>query len=146
MADQSQSADKHPPDDIELRVRPRPVARINRRVLMGGTALLSVVLLGAVLLALDPPDWRGGQVQQELYNTDRKATAEGLANLPSTYEAIPKLGPPLPGDFGDALHKVETGKGAELPLPDRPFQPDPEADIARADRIRLARLAQQGRE
>ena len=99
-----------------------------------------------MLVALDPPDWRGGQVQQELYNTDRKAMAEGLANLPSTYDAIPKLGPPLPGDFGDALHKVETGKGAELPLPDRPFQPDPEADIARADRIRLARLAQQGRE
>ncbi len=146
MAEQSQPGGKHPPDDIELRVRPRPVARINRRVLMGGTALLSVVLLGAVLLALDPPDWRGGQVQQELYNTDRKATAEGLANLPSTYDAIPKLGPPLPGDFGDALHKVDTGKGAELPLPDRPFQPDPEADIARADRIRLARLAQQGRE
>ena len=146
MADQTQSAGKRPPDDIELRVRPRPVRRINRRVLIGGTALLSVVLLGAVLLALDPPDWRGGQVQQELYNTDRKATAEGLANLPSTYDAIPKLGPPLPGDFGDALHKVETGKGAELPLPDRPFQPDPEADIARADRIRLARLAQQGRE
>ncbi len=146
MAEQSQPSGKHPLDDIELRVRPRPVARINRRVLMGGTALLSVVLLGAVLLALDPPDWRGGQVQQELYNTDRKATAEGLANLPSTYDAIPKLGPPLPGDFGDALHKVETGKGAELPLPDRPFQPDPEADIARADRIRLARLAQQGRE
>jgi type IV secretion system protein TrbI len=31
-------------------------------------------------------------------------------------------------------------------LGDRPFQPDPEADIERADRIRLARLAQQGRE
>ena len=146
MAEQTQSSDKRAPDDIELRVRPRPVAHINRRVLMGGTALLSVVLLGAVLLALDPPDWRGGQVQQELYNTDRKATAEGLANLPSTYDAIPKLGPPLPGDFGDALHKLETGRGAELPLPDLPFQPDPEADIARADRIRLARLAQQGRE
>jgi len=146
MVDQTQAGGKRPPDDIELRVRPRPVAHINRRVLIGGTALVSVVLLGAVLLALDPPDWHENHVQQELYNTDRKATAEGLANLPSTYDAIPKLGPPLPGDFGDALHKVETGKGAELPLPDRPFQPDPEADIARADRIRLARLAQQGRE
>jgi type IV secretion system protein TrbI len=137
---------RKPPDDIELRVRPRPVRRINRKILMGGTALFSVLLFGAVWFALNPPDFRGRQQVQELYNTDRKPTAEGLARLPSTYDAIPKLGPPLPGDFGDALHKVETGKGAELPLSDRPFQPDPEADIERADRIRLARLAQQGRE
>jgi type IV secretion system protein TrbI len=142
-----QNADKRtPPDDIELRVRPRPVRRINRKVLMGGTALLSLVLFGAVLVALDPPDFRGGQQVQELYNTDRKPVADGLAGLPSTYDAIPKLGPPLPGDIGDALHKVDTNAPPELPIGDKPFQPDPEADIARADRIRLARLAQQGRE
>jgi type IV secretion system protein TrbI len=141
-----EQANRKPPDDIELRVRPRPVQRINRKVLMGGTALFSVLLFGAVWFALNPPDFRGRQQAQELYNTDRKSTAEGLAGLPSTYDAIPKLGPPLPGDFGDALHKVETGKGAELPLGNQPFQPDPEADIERADRIRLARLAQQGRE
>ena len=137
---------RNPPDDIELRVRPRPVRRINRKVLMGGTALLSLVLFGAVLIALDPPDFRGGQQVQELYNTDRKPVADGLAGLPSTYDAIPKLGPPLPGDIGDALHKVDTNAPPELPIGDKPFQPDPEADIARADRIRLARLAQQGRE
>jgi type IV secretion system protein TrbI len=143
----NQNADKRtPPDDIELRVKPRPVRRINRKVLMGGTALLSLVLFGAVMVALDPPDFRGGQQVQELYNTDRKPVADGLAGLPSTYDAIPKLGPPLPGDIGDALHKVDTNAPPELPLSDKPFQPDPEADIARADRIRLARLAQQGRE
>ena len=141
------NADKrNPPDDIELRVRPRPVRRINRKVLMGGTAVLSLVLFGAVMVALDPPDFRGGQQVQELYNTDRKPVADGLAGLPSTYDAIPKLGPPLPGDIGDALHKVDTIAPPELPLSDKPFQPDPEADIARADRIRLSRLAQQGRE
>lgn len=137
---------RHPPEDIELRVKPKPVRRINRKVLMGGTALLSLVLLGAVLVALDPPDFRGGVAPQELYNTDRKPTAEGLAKLPSSYDDIPKLGPPLPGDIGDAMHKVDTKEPPELPLADKPFQPDPEADIARADRIRLARLAQQGRE
>jgi type IV secretion system protein TrbI len=141
------NADKRtPPDDIELRVKPRPVRRINRKVLMGGTALLSLVLFGAVLIALDPPGLRGGQQVQELYNTDRKPVADGLAGLPSTYDAIPKLGPPLPGDIGDAMHKVDTNAPPELPIGDKPFQPDPEADIARADRIRLARLAQQGRE
>ena len=135
-----------PPEDIELRVRPRSVRRINRKVLMGGTTLFSVLLFGAVWFALKSPNYRQGQQTEELYNTDRKPTAEGLARLPSSYETVPKLGPPLPGDLGDALHKVETGKGAELPLGGQPFHPDPEADIARADRIRLARLAQQGRE
>jgi type IV secretion system protein VirB10 len=137
---------KVPPDDIELRVKPRPVSRINRKVLMGGTAVVCLFLFGAVLVALDPPDWRGKQAQQELYNTERKATAEGLSKLPSSYDAIPKLGDPLPGDIGDALQKADTGKGAELPLPEQPYRPDPEADLARADRIRLARLGQQGRE
>jgi hypothetical protein len=114
------SADKRtPPDDIELRVRPKPVRRINRKVLMGGTALLSIVLFAAVLVALDPPDFRGGQQVQELYNTDRKPVADGLAGLPSTYDATPKLGPPLPGDIGDALHKVDTNAPPELPMTNR---------------------------
>lgn len=133
-------------DDIELRVKPRRVTRINRKALIGSVAVGSLLLFGAVLFALNPPDWRGKQMTQELYNTDRKAMADGLSKLPSTYDAIPQLGPPASGDFGDAMHKVDTGKGAELPLGDRPFQPDPEADLERAERIRLARLGQQGRE
>ena len=135
-----------PPEDIELRVRAKPVRRINRKVLMCGTALFSLLLFGAVWFALGPPGLRTQQLAEELYNTDRKPTAEGLARLPSSYDAIPKLGPPLPGDLGDALHKVDTKAPPELPMAGQPFQPDPEADIARADRIRLVRLAQQGRE
>ena len=117
-----------PPDDIELRVRPKPVRRINRKVLMGGTALLSLLLFGAVLIALDPPDFWGGQQVQELYNTDRKPVSDGLAGLPSSYDAVPKLRPPLPGDLGDAMHKVDTSAPPELPVSDKPFQPDLEAD------------------
>ena len=134
------------PEDIELRAKPRRVTRINRKALIGSVAVGALLLFGAFLFALNPPDWRGKQAGQELYNTDRKAIADGLSKLPSTYDAIPKLGPPAPGDFGDALQKVESGGGAELPLADRPFQPDPEADLQRAERIRLARLGQQGRE
>ena len=134
------------PEDIELRVKPRRVTRINRKVLIGSVAVGALLLFGAFLFALNPPDWRGKQGAQELYNTDRKAMADGLSKLPSTYDAIPQLGPPASGDFGDAMHKVDTGKGAELPLGDRPFEPDPEADLQRAERIRLARLGQQGRE
>ena len=142
MADKSSKT----PEDIELRVRAKPVRRINRKVLMGGMALFSVLLFGAVWFALKSPNYHQSQQAEELYNTDRKPTAEGLAGLPSSYDAIPKLGPPLPGDLGDAMHKVDTKAPPELPVAGQPFQPDPEADIARADRIRLVRLAQQGRD
>jgi len=137
---------KVPPEDLELRAKPRPVTRVNRKLLIGGTAIVCLALFGAVLFALNPPDWRGAQKAEELYNTDRKPTAEGLSRLPQSYEGIPKLGPPLPGDLGDAMHKAEAGRGAELPINQPPFRPDPEADLERADRIRLSRLAQQGRE
>lgn len=137
---------KIPPEDLELRAKPRPVTRVNRKVLIGGTAIICLALFGAVLFALDPPGWRSVQKAEELYNTDRKPTAEGLSKLPQSYERVPQLGPPLPGDLGDAMHKAEAGKGAELPISQQPFRPDPEADLERADRIRLSRLAQQGRE
>lgn len=148
MTERSQNGDhlKIPPEDLELRAKPRPVTRLNRKVLIGGTALVCLALFGSVLFALDPPDWRSAQKPEELYNTDRKPTAEGLSKLPQSYEGIPQLGPPLPGDLGDAMHKVDAGKGAELPVGQQPFRPDPEADLERADRIRLSRLAQQGRE
>lgn len=148
MTERSQEADhlKVPPEDLELRAKPRPVTRVNRKVLIGGTAIVCLALFGAVLFALDPPDWRSARKPEELYNTDRKPTAEGLSKLPQSYEDVPQLGPPLPGDLGDAMHKAEVGKGAELPIRQQPFRPDPEADLERADRIRLSRLAQQGRE
>jgi type IV secretion system protein TrbI len=148
MTERSQEGDhlKVPPEDLELRAKPRPVTRVNRKVLIGGTAIVCLALFGAVLFALDPPGWRSAQKAEELYNTDRKPTAEGLNKLPQSYEGVPQLGPPLPGDLGDAMHKAEVGKGAELPINQQPFRPDPEADLERADRIRLSRLAQQGRE
>ncbi len=148
MTERSQEGDhlKVPPEDLELRAKPRPVTRVNRKVLIGGTAIVGLALFGAVLFALDPPDWRSARKPEELYNTDRKPTAEGLSKLPQSYEGVPQLGPPLPGDLGDAMHKADAGKGAELPVSQQPFRPDPEADLERADRIRLSRLAQQGRE
>ena len=49
------SAPKVDPEDLMLRAAPRPVTRINRRVLiaLSGTGLL--LILGATIFALDPP-------------------------------------------------------------------------------------------
>jgi type IV secretion system protein VirB10 len=66
---------------------------------LGGIGALAVA--GAVLFALQS-NHHGPS--NELYNTDAKATPDGLASLPRDYTGLPKhvpqLGPPLPGDLG----------------------------------------------
>ncbi|MBK1669807.1 hypothetical protein CKO28_17360 [Rhodovibrio sodomensis] len=142
-------AAKVDPADLALRARPRPVARINRRVLilLSGTGLL--LIFGATLLALDPPRlFDRGDTRRELIQTGNAPKPDGLEALPRDYGDLPKapveLGPPLAGDIGPAVVGAERDLG--IGPPDLPFRPSPEDDAARAERIRQARLAQQGRE
>jgi len=50
-----------------------------------------------------------------LIETHRKQTPDGLEKLPSSYEGIPKLGPPNPGDLGAAITRAERNLGIVLP-------------------------------
>lgn len=138
-------------DTLAIRARPRPVTRINRRILMLLAATGVLMVSGAAIVALHPPSLRGGAARGELYNVTSKAAPEGLAELPDSYRGLaPRLGPPLPGNIGEAIVDLEQSYGipAAPPhaAPELPFRPDPEEDARRADRIRMARLAQQGRE
>ena len=136
-------------EDLEIRAKPRPVTRINRRVLylLSGTGL--ILIFGATIFALNPPsifDKNSGG--NELYNIDNKPSPDGLEGLPRKYSDLskpPELGSPLPGDLGSAILKVERDLGIQ-PTPALPFRPNPVEDAERAERIRQARLAQQGRE
>ena len=138
------------PEELALRAKPRPVTRINRRVLilLSGTGLL--LIFGATIFALDPPRlFDRSDTGRELYRTDNNPTPDGLEGLPRSYSDLPKppveLGPPLPGDLGGAVLGAERELGIHS-APQLPFRPSPEDDAARAERIRQARLAQQGRE
>jgi len=136
-------------ETLALRAKPRPVTRINRRVLilLSGTGLL--LIFGATIFALDPPRlFDRNETGRELIRTDNTPTPEGLEGLPRNYGDLPKpveLGPPLPGDLGGAILDKERELGVG-PSSDLPFRPNPEDDAARAERIRQARLASQGRE
>jgi len=136
-------------ETLALRAKPRPVTRINRRVLilLSGTGLL--LIFGATIFALDPPRlFDRSETGPELIRTENTTTPEGLEGLPRNYGDLPKpveLGPPLPGDLGGAILDKERELGVG-PSPDLPFRPNPEDDAARAERIRQARLASQGRE
>ena len=136
------------PEELALRAKPRPVSRINRKVLylLTGTGL--VLIFGATILALDPPSlFDRGETGRELYQTRNNPKPDGLENLPNRYSDIetPKLGPPLPGDVGPAVVQKERELGIR-PDGELPFRPSPIDDAERAERIRQARLAQQARE
>ena len=137
---------KVPPERLELRARPRPIRRLNKRTLMIGCALAALFIAGATIIALSPPRILKSGERTELYNTDRKQTAEGLSKLPKSYDDLPpKLGPPSPGDVGRAFAESEK-KIAGSSSPEAPFRPNPEEDADRAERIRQARIAQQAKE
>lgn len=138
-------SDKVPPERLELRARPRPIRRLNKRTLMIGCAVAALFIAGATIIALSPPRMFKPTERTELYNTDRKQTADGLTKLPKSYQDLPpKLGPPSPGDIGRAFAESEKKLGAASA--ETPFQADPEQDVERAERIRQARIAQQAKE
>lgn len=125
--------------------RPR-VTRLSRKVLVGAAGLAGIAVLGALIWALDSR--RGAEPQQELYSTDSRATADGLAGLPKDYTGVPQLGPPLPGDLGRPILRAQEQGKAVIP----PAQPgvDPMQHIAQErEAARTSKLfvgtGQQGR-
>ncbi len=122
--------------DLRLRPEPPRVTRLSRKVLVGVGALGAIGLGGALILALETRDAK--PPEQELYHTGNKPTADGLAGLPRDYSAIPKLGPPLPGDFArpmlDAQNRAVPGSvqavPAAAPAPDPAVQRRAQEDEA----------------
>lgn len=127
-----QPANTDDPGRIELRSRPRPVARINRRVLVTLIGLGLLLLAGLVMVALNPPNWRFSGPGRELITVDRKATADGLSRLPATYGDVPA---PPPRPSTPVLRDVPQLTPA-----------DPAAEAERAEKVRLARMAAQARD
>jgi type IV secretion system protein VirB10 len=131
----------------ELRLRPeRPrVTRISRKVLIGLGAASSIAVFGATIWALQVN--RHSRSGEELYSTDNKSTADGLANLPRDYTGLPRnvppLGPPLPGDLGRPIVAAQAN-GQPVTVPPMPTAPavDPEEQRRMQEReaARLSKL------
>ncbi|TIU14995.1 MAG: conjugal transfer protein TrbI, partial [Mesorhizobium sp.] len=90
------------PEQLQLRASPRRAVRFRRGVIVAIAAVASGTILGVTML--QGPALRIKEQAEDLYNTDRKPTAEGLDTLPKDYSGMkpkpPVLGPPLPGDLG----------------------------------------------
>jgi type IV secretion system protein VirB10 len=133
----SNSGGRTAPETLQMRARPQPVTRINRKILIGGAAVLLFLISCIVLVALKPPSFRVAG-PQELFNVEHKPITDALSKLPATYDGV------------KPDKKAETGKQPPaLILPPGELKSpvsDALAEAERAERARLARLAGQARE
>ena len=136
---------------LKIRSSPKPVTRINRKVLIVGAGLGVLALFAAMSIALKPPTAADPDARRELYNTTNTRTPEGLTTLPASYsdiapieDRIARLGPPLSGDLGATMLQAERELGIEPEYITRfedDFRPNPADEAERARRMREAALA-----
>ncbi len=130
------------PDTLSLRAPPRPVTRLNRRMLAVLAGTLGAIVLGATLWSLQPHQ-RERNPATELYNVDRVAHTDNLDQLPTDYsklplppKPVPVLGEPLPGDLGPAIvhaqHNANTGRHPHPTQSGRMAQPGDAEEAARS--------------
>ncbi len=113
------SPPKADPASFVLRAQPRAVTRLSHRALVVAAGGVAVCVVGAVWWAFALHSFRIS-TGKELYHTDVRPSAEAMSGLPNGYAsltkpkpppappAVPRLGPPLPGDLGRPM----LGQGA----------------------------------
>ena len=106
---------------MRLRAEAPRVTRLSRKALAGAGLIVSLGIGGALIYALQTRD-RGAD-GEELYSTENRATADGLAGLPRDYTG-PNLGPALPGDLGRPILSAQNEGKPVVP----PTVPDPTVD------------------
>jgi type IV secretion system protein VirB10 len=121
---------------MRLRGEAPRVTRLSRKVLAGIGLVASVGIGGALIYALQTRD--GGRPTEELYSTDNRSTADGLAGLPRDYSGVPQLGPPLPGDLG---RPILGAQNRGQPLPNQPNPGLSAEEQRRLQEIETARVS-----
>ena len=131
-----------PPTDtaaaMRLRADPPRVTRLSRKVIAGLSVAAGLGIGGALIYALQAPD--RSRAPTELISTERRPPADGLRDLPGSYDAIPRLGPPLPGDLGGAILDAQRRGLPVAPPPLTPPTMDP-AEQARLAELEAARMS-----
>nr|XP_019703347.1 uncharacterized protein LOC109505318 [Elaeis guineensis] len=108
---------------MRLRAEPPRVTRLSRKVLAGLGLVASVGLGGALLYALQTRD--AGRPNDELYSTENRSTADGLAGLPRDYSGVPQLrSAPYPVYLGPTNLKHPRSRTAGAATDRRTVSPD----------------------
>ncbi|NMN03895.1 MULTISPECIES: TrbI/VirB10 family protein [unclassified Novosphingobium] len=134
-ADGSHSARPADPAPFRLGGEPPQVMRLSRKALAFGGGLAACAIAGALFYALQP---RVALPRANLYEPQANAKPDALAGAPASYDKVPKLGPPLPGDLGRPILAAQQ-EGTPVPVPPMGTPPAPpvsaaaEADRRQAD-------------
>jgi type IV secretory pathway VirB10-like protein len=124
---------KADPESLSIRARPRRAIRFRRGVIIGAAALGSVSVTAVTWMALKPTVFRQVVQEEELSQPGSTASPDALNGLPSSYDDVPKLGPPLPGDLGRPILERQRQLPTEGQIP----VADSAAQAAAAERERL---------
>lgn len=111
-------ADKLDPERLALRAQPERATRFKRGAVLGIASLATGTLAATAWFALQPSSWhREGQADAPVVLA--KPPVDALSMLPGSYDDVPLLGPPLPGDLGRpilahqrAMAEATVGNGA----------------------------------
>lgn len=103
---------KEDPETLALRARPPKAIRFRRGVVVALAAGTSVALMATAWVALRPPTFELVADPDEKMPAARPP-ADTLKSLPATYEDVPKLGPPLPGDLGRPILEHQRANAIE---------------------------------
>lgn len=122
---------------MRLRAEPPRVTRLSRKMLAGVGAVALLGIGGALIYALQTRD--AGPASEELYSTENRPTADGLAGLPRDYTG-PVLGPALPGDLGRPILEAQNRGQPVVPSTIATSTVDPEEQrrLAEEEAARLS--------
>ena len=128
-----------PEASMRLRAEPPRVTRISRKVLAGVGLVTGLGLGGALIYALQTR--HAGTGREELYSTENRPTADGLAGLPRDYSG-PILGPPLPGDLGRPIVDAQNRRQPVVPpaMPAATVDPEEQRRHAEQEAARTSRV------
>lgn len=88
------------PETLVLRGTPRRAVRFRREFVIGLAAASALGIAGAAWIALEPASFRFAVEGNDEPVRRADAAPDVLAGAPGSYDAVPLLGPPLPGDLG----------------------------------------------
>ncbi|WP_176591848.1 TrbI/VirB10 family protein [Sphingobium sp. EM0848] len=95
---------KENPATLQMRAQPVRALRFKRNILVGGVAIFSIGIAATMWWALAPH--RPVAIGMSINDAEvSHLPSDQLAGLPKSYDAVPQLGPPLPGDLGRPILK-----------------------------------------
>ena len=103
---------KENPAALQMRAQPAKALRFRRNILVGGVAIFSVGMAATMWWALAPHRPMAIDMPMNEVGASR-LPSDQLAGLPKSYDAVPQLGPPLPGDLGRPILKRQR-EGQDL--------------------------------